>query len=112
MARIKVKELEPGMRLAEDVHDTNGRFLLGADCELEEKHIRALQAWGIISVQIVGENVEETAEQAVDPELLEQVRQEALGRFRFVSMDNSFMRELFNEAVRREAVKRSQGENR
>ena len=50
MARIKVKELEPGMRLAEDVHDSNGRFLLGADCELEEKHIRALQAWGIISV--------------------------------------------------------------
>ena len=48
----------------------------------------------------------------VAPELLEQVRNEALGRFRFVSMDNSFMRELFNEAVRREAVKRSQGENR
>ncbi len=110
MARIKVKDLETGMKLAEDVHDANGRFLLGVDCELEDKHIRALQAWGIISVQIVGDSVEEPAEKAIDPQLLEQVRQESLGRFRFVSMDNDFMRELFSESVRREALKRTQGE--
>jgi len=52
MAKIKVKSLQVGMTLSADVCDPNGRFLLGDGCELNEKHLKALNAWGVISVEI------------------------------------------------------------
>ena len=60
MAKIKVKRLQVGMTLSADVCDPNGRFLLGDGCELNEKHIKALNAWGVISVEINDEDMPES----------------------------------------------------
>ncbi len=54
--KIQINDLEVGMCLAADVCDLNGRFLIGKDCEINEKHIKVLQAWGVVSVEIKGDD--------------------------------------------------------
>lgn len=105
MAKIKVHELEAGMELAADVHDPNGRFLLGEGCELSEKHIMALQAWGVLSVAIAGvEMVQSKMAQQLSPETLETLRADVRGRFRNGFENHVFMQELFTEVVNHECA--------
>ena len=103
MAKIKINELETGMALASDVHDPNGRFVLGEGCELSEKHITALQAWGVLSVDIAGiDSVESKLTQQVTPEVLESLRIDIRSRFREGFDKQEFMQELFTEVVNHE----------
>lgn len=103
MAKIKVHELEAGMELASDVHDPNGRFLIGEGCVLSEKHLKALQAWGVLSVDIAGvEGVESKLTRQVSPEILENVRAGVRARFRDGFEKQTFMQELFMEVVNHE----------
>lgn len=103
MAKIKIHEVEAGMALASDVHDPNGRFLLGEGCELSEKHIKALQAWGVLSVEIDGvDSVESKLTQQVSAEVLEKLRSQVRARFREGFEGQPFMNELFTEVVNHE----------
>lgn len=103
MARIKVHELEAGMELASDVHDPNGRFLIGEGCVLSEKHLKALQAWGVLSVDIAGvEGGESKLSQQLSPEILEKLRAEVAMRFRTGFEKQAFMQELYTEVVNHE----------
>ncbi|WP_126455582.1 hypothetical protein [Sulfuriflexus mobilis] len=110
MAKIKVNELEAGMQLASDVHDPNGRFLLGEGCELAEKHLKALQAWGVLTVDIAGvDSVESKLTQQVSPEILEKLRSDVRARFREGFEKQPFMQELFTEVVNYECEAFRQG---
>lgn len=96
MARIKTSDLQSGWVLAEDVHDLNGRFLMGKDCELTDKHIRALRAWGVNSVEVEGENIPESDSAIELPEeLLAAIKTEQQDRFRFNDMEDTFINELY-----------------
>lgn len=101
MRKIKVKDVEVGMVLAEDVHDQNGRFLLGRECELAEKHIRALKAWGIFSVVVEGDD-DGTTSAAIDPQRQAEAEQQVRQRFAVAGLEHPLMQELFREAVRHE----------
>lgn len=45
-------DLEAGMTLAEEVRDQQGRLLMPAGTALTDRHLRAFQLWGILSVRI------------------------------------------------------------
>ena len=112
MSKIKVHDLDAGMELASDVHDPNGRFLLGEGCELSEKHIKALQAWGVLSVEIAGvDSVESKSLQQVSPETLENLRADVRERFRDGFEEQVFMQELFTEVVNHECEALIQGDS-
>ena len=72
------------MIVARDVKNMDGMLLAPSGCELSERQIGILQAWGIMDVE-----VEATAEQAkahdplaqLPPELLAQITAELRGRF-------------------------------
>lgn len=54
-------DIQPGMRLAEDVSDDAGRVLLPAGCELTESTLLGLARRGIESLRVVCEVEEDPA---------------------------------------------------
>lgn len=100
MAKIKVKNLQIGMTLTADVCDPNGRFLLGEGCELNEKHVKALNAWGVISVQIRDDDMPDTQEKIdVSPEIYSAIEEQIKIRFQHNDMSVPFIDELAKETV-------------
>ena len=73
--RVKLDDLQEGMKVAVEVKNMDDMLLIPAGCELTGRHIRILQTWGIteVSVESTGEEAE-----AVDP--LKQVAPEVLER--------------------------------
>ena len=101
MAKIKVKKLQVGMTLTADVCDPNGRFLLGDGCELNEKHLKALSAWGVISVEVNDDDVPESEDTIeVSPEIYQVIEAQVAARFRYNDMEIPFIKELATESVR------------
>ena len=101
MAKIKVKNLQVGMTLSADVCDPNGRFLLGEGCELNEKHVKALNAWGVISVEINDADMPENEGMIeISPEIYNSIDKQVKDRFQHNNMDSPFVKELETESVR------------
>lgn len=101
MTKIKVKELEPGMTLSADVHDQHGRFLLGKDCQLTEKHLQVLNAWGVISIEVVGENLSiNPGLNDVSSENYQAIDEQVKTRFVHNDMNHPFIKELVSETTR------------
>lgn len=101
MAKIKVKNLQVGMTLSADVCDPNGRFLLGEGCELNEKHVKALNAWGVISVEIIDADMPENEDLIeISPEIYNAIEQQVKDRFHHNDMNSPFVKELATESVR------------
>lgn len=100
MAKIKVKNLQVGMTLSADVCDPNGRFLLGEGCELSEKHVKALNAWGVISVEINDEDMPDgETHTEISPEIYQAIEEQVKARFRHNDMNSPFIKELMTESV-------------
>jgi len=55
MPIVALENLKPGMVLADDVRDRNGRLLLGKGAELEEKNLFIFRTWGIVEAAIAGD---------------------------------------------------------
>ena len=99
MAKIKVKDLQTGMTLTSDVCDPNGRFLLGEGCELSDKHLKALHAWGVISVEISDSEVpEEMSKFKLSPEISMVIEQQLNARFCLNDINQPFIKELMLES--------------
>lgn len=100
MAKIKVKKLQSGMTLAADVCDPNGRFLMGSGCELSDKHLKALSAWGVISVEINESDMPE-GQQGIDisTEIYKTIEEQVKIRFQHNDMSLPFINELSKESV-------------
>jgi hypothetical protein len=54
MGLVALDNLETGMVLASDVLDRNGRMLLGAGAELNQKHLTIFRTWGVAEADIAG----------------------------------------------------------
>lgn len=101
MAKIKVKDLELGMRLTANVCDRNGRFLLGEGCEISEKHLKALHAWGVISVEISGDELPENPLQnSVSAEDYKIIEEQVKSHLIHNNMNHPFIAELTSESIR------------
>lgn len=67
MPRVKLKLLQPGQQLARDVLTSNGRLLLKAGTLLAERHVEIFRTWGVMEVEILGdEPPEEQADLSFD----------------------------------------------
>jgi len=75
MIRIKAEELQPGMVTARDVKNIDGMLLAPAGCELSERQINILQAWGVAEIA-----VEASEEQALACDPLAQLPPETLAQ--------------------------------
>jgi len=76
MQLVSRDRLKPGMQVAEDIVDAQGRLILPRGTNLEKKHFKALAMWGISSVSVEGDTGEEEDEGAekLSPEEMETAR--------------------------------------
>ena len=86
------------MILAEDVRDMNGRRLLTAGTDLNQKGLQILKTWGITEVAIESDGVAPRPEEESldDPTLFRETRD----LFSLVDTKNSLMNELVHESIR------------
>lgn len=106
MGTVIVDEIVPGMILAEDVYDRNGRFLLARGLEVSAKHIRVLKIWGITSVEIVGVNESDgnnSGKSQIDAKLIRKAAQMISRRFSRLDMESEVVKELFRLCTIRQA---------
>lgn len=106
MGRISVNAIKPGMVLAEEVKDRNGRKLLNAGISLSEKHLRILKIWGVTEATIEGVSRETLTEEQfaeLDPEVLEQAEEYVKSRFIHTDEELEPVRELMRFCTLRKA---------
>lgn len=111
MGRLNLDEIQPGMVLAGDVLDRNGRVLLKSGLEITDKHLKILKQWGITDALIQGVNREEINAQAVqnlDKDLLAKIEAEFETIFLHADRHHQFNQELFRLSVLR-AVHKTTG---
>jgi HD-like signal output (HDOD) protein len=108
MATVRIKKLQAGMLLADDVRDIKGRLLLARGKPIGPDHIRIFKIWGIPQVEIAGvpPAEESGAPVPVDPTWLEAARQETERRFLLTERDHPAVREIFEQAVQYRAARR------
>ena len=101
MGTVHIDNLTPGMLLESDVHDRNGRLLLGAGAELTEKNIYVFRTWGIIEADVCG--VETPAgnsqEITVNPELWAAREAHVKPHFRYNDLEHPCIKELIRILV-------------
>jgi HD-like signal output (HDOD) protein len=101
MGKHRIKQLKPGMVLAEDVRDVKGRLLLAKGNPIGTEHIRIFKIWGIAEIEVMGENepppVE--AQPALDPAEFESVRTHTERLFQLTDRSHPAVSELFNQAL-------------
>jgi hypothetical protein len=104
MGKINIGDVRPGMILAADVQDRNGRTLLAKGVEISEKHIRIFKMWGINEADIQGVALEDVAAQdaaAIDPGVREKAEETTMALFRFADLEHEGMKEIARLATLR-----------
>ena len=109
MPRVKTESLEPGLVVAVDVKNMDGMLLLPQGCELTERHIGILQAWGIAEIQIEAAQDSEGASgdplARLTPEALAALKAELSARFFKPDESNPGFIAVFQAVLRRRAAK-------
>ena len=106
MSKVPTENLIPGMILAADVRDRNGRLLLKAGTELTEKHLYILRTWGTVEADILDsdDNQENTGStNAIDSELWAAIEEEITPLFSHTDLTHPAIKELLRIRIVREA---------
>lgn len=90
---MRIDELQPGMRLAKDVHDPHGQILIRAEIVLGERQIRALKSWGVTEV-VIAHSENAPAAQHRDPKTIEEIRRLIDTQFSLSNRDHPVIQAL------------------
>ena len=109
MPKIKVEQLQAGMRVAAEVKNMDGMLLLPAGSDLTEKHIQILQSWGVVEVNVedTGQPLAEPANPLaqLSPDELARLSTQLQKRFWELDLNQPVQAAVFNAALRRSARK-------
>ncbi len=110
MPRMPLNALKPGMVLAEEIRDRNGRLLLDAGVVLEQRHLRIFKIWSVVEAVVQDDDTDEedNGECSVSPELLAAVQQYQRARFAHNNAEAEVVARLMKLCVERMARKASQ----
>ena len=103
MPIVSVDQAAPGMVLSNPVKDRRGRLLIPAGQALSDKHVNALKMWGIVSLDIEGDDEPEVPT-AISPEALAAARERLMPVYRQTDLNHPFIAQLFDYRVRKLAV--------
>lgn len=107
---VGVEDLAPGMVLAENVNDAQGRLLVPQGTELTDRHLRAFQLWGILGVRVRGPEGEEPPAPPISPECLAEAEARVRARFCTSPLAHPVLAELLRICTLREAGRLARGE--
>jgi hypothetical protein len=97
MRKIKLEQLRPGMRLAQDVVNFSGQVLLYKGNPLQPKDIKNFKAWGILEIAVENSPVNSSNSlnnNRVDTNLLVEAQNEISNLFRHSNLSHPVIAEL------------------
>ncbi|WP_243360079.1 HDOD domain-containing protein [Fundidesulfovibrio terrae] len=106
---MRVSDLHPGLVLARDVRDVNGRLLISGGTCLNDRFIGVLKAWGVGEVQVEGEKASEPGEAGLE-EALAQAEEIMDARLARNDLSHGFVQEVFRLGAARIAAAIERGE--
>jgi len=98
MGIINLSEIKPGMVLAADLRNDDGRFLLSKGSKVASKDIRIFKMWGVIEADIEGvtqNDVEEKVISHLEPAIVEAVEKKVRKHFVHTNLEDPVIYELF-----------------
>ena len=107
MGLVALDNIEVGMVLASDVLDRNGRMLLGAGAELNQKHLTIFRTWGVVEADIAGIDFadnESPLPAEIDPGALAAAEEALLPHFQHSGTEHPVLRELLRLAAIRKVM--------
>lgn len=100
MPFYSIDQLKPGMILATEVTDANGRLLLAKGAAIEPKHLNIFKMWGVPEVQVQhAEGSEPEKTPAADPETMRRVAERLMPAFSKNDLNHPAVAEIFRQAV-------------
>ena len=100
MYAVPTDKLKPGIILAEEVRDINGRLLLAKGNEIGDNHIRIFKMWGVSEVTVEGRaQHSDKFGPEINPEIFEQVYETTKALFRYADLEHPLVKKIFNLAV-------------
>jgi len=102
MARIPIEAAKAGMKLTKEVADATGQVLARGGVEITDKHLRVFRSWGVMHIDIEGEETQTPEEQLLaqaPPQVRAKAEETAQDLFCAANLDHPVMRQLFDIAV-------------
>jgi HD-like signal output (HDOD) protein len=100
MGIVPTNKLKPGMRLAEEVKDVNGRRILAKGKRINSSQIRNFKIWGITEVNISGDvPLIDTSQAYDDSEMIEKTEEKLKYIFSHVDLEHPAVKEIFRLSV-------------
>jgi len=97
MRKIRLEQLTPGMRLAQDVVNFSGQVLLYKGNPLQPKDIKNFKAWGIIEIAVESSSLNASSSlnnNRIDTNLLVEAQNEISNLFRYANLSHPVIAEL------------------
>ena len=100
MSIVPTNKLKPGMRLAEEVKDVNGRRILAKGKRINSSQIRNFKIWGIAEVNISGDvPVKDRPLSHDNSEMIEKTKERVKYIFSHVDLEHPAVKEIFRLSV-------------
>lgn len=106
LGHLKTTDLSTGMVLATDLYSRQGRLLLPAGSPIEGKHLRIFKIWGVESVDILGEESQDSAPPSlleIDPQAFQQADAFLGPWFQNAGLEHEPMQEVYRFCLQRTA---------
>jgi hypothetical protein len=97
MRKIKLEQLRPGMRLAQDVVNFSGQVLLYKGNPLQPKDIKNFKAWGVLEIAVESSSLNSSNSldnNRIDTNLLVEAQNEISDLFRHSNLSHPVISEL------------------
>jgi putative nucleotidyltransferase with HDIG domain len=102
MALIDTAALLPGMTLAEDLHDHNGRFILGKGTQLSDNHLKIIKTWGIVEAKVHGSpSASEYPSDTIKPEIIQKAQAHTGAIFSKTNFSDDAVQKLYQICIQR-----------
>ena len=100
MGIVPTNKLKPGMLLAEEVKDVNGRRILAKGKRIHSSQIRNFKIWGITEVNISGDvPLQDKPQSHDDSEKIEKTKERVKYIFSHVDLEHPAVKEIFRLSV-------------
>lgn len=114
MRKIRLEQLTPGMRLAQDVVNFSGQVLLYKGNPLQPKDIKNFKAWGILEVVVESSSLNTSnplENNRIDAKLLMEAQSEISNLFRHANLSHPVISELMRLSTLNKLKKKPGMEN-
>ncbi|WP_419659216.1 two component system sensor histidine kinase [Desulfosarcina variabilis str. Montpellier] len=100
MPFVSTDRIKPGMVLAADVLDSNGRLLLAEGKAITASHVNIFKMWGVPEVSVThGDDATAETDKPLDPGLMRQVAEKLKNFFAENDFTHPAVAEIFRQAI-------------